>query len=94
MISRPVFGGARLSDDLAGLETVRNGDEQRSRLREIGGPHHSRRVASYGPDVSSCKVGDDVVLLVDDEERHAELLQCLADPPSDTAVPTRTAWPG
>ena len=72
-------GGARLLHDLSGLEGVRNRDEQIPGAGEIGGLQHvgTRGIADDRLDLALAKLRDDLVGILDDEER----LVCSASGP-------------
>lgn len=63
----------RLGDDLARFKSLRQGDEQGFRLRQICRAQNAGGIAGDRLDVARLKPVDDIVLLVDDEQRDPRL---------------------
>src|SRR5688500_10252217 len=82
-------GPARLLEQVAGLEWVRNGADQAVGLGEIGCLEQAALsgVSADDLDALGAQLLGSGVALVDHEEGHATRLQRLADPASDLTVP-------
>src|SRR5262249_5367661 len=84
----PRVGNPPLLDDLAGLEPVRDGDQQGARRCQIcrGKDLRGRAVALQGFDSAGPQFGDQLLLLLDDQERQLLSQKLLTHPASDAAV--------
>ena len=86
-------GGARLRHDLTRFERFRHRHQQRARVQQVGGDERRRRTGGHRLDAARLQSGDDLVFLLDDEQRHPGARQRLADPVADAAVADEDGMP-
>src|SRR5947209_481868 len=80
--------GAGLLDYLSTFKSIRDGDQQTAGCRVVRGTCQLRigRVAGDRLDAALAKVGDDLFVAFEYQQRYARILECRADDAAYSAI--------